>query len=181
MGRLSAIASISSPAVRMQQEKSRAVLRIAERAVRSRVFIIARAMPSRRLLRSARARGDVELGSAIDHRGMEEERAARETLDLGLPVDDDGRDRRVDDQWSAPAGAGGQLVERDHGDLDQARARKVGLPRAAAGTLHEARARAAGWSLAEQAADVRVPGHKLDRRLLVAHREQLVVGVVEVL
>src|SRR6266516_3001147 len=59
IGRLSAIASSSSPDVRTQQEKSRAVLRIAERAVRSSVFIIARATPSKRLLSSASSSGDV--------------------------------------------------------------------------------------------------------------------------
>jgi hypothetical protein len=44
----------------MQHEKSRAVLRIAERAVRRSVFIIAREIPSNRLLRSASSSEEVD-------------------------------------------------------------------------------------------------------------------------
>src|SRR3954452_11674130 len=91
IGRLSAIASSSSPAVRMQHEKSRAVLRIAERAVRRSVFIIAREIPSKRLPRSASSTGDVTGGSGTRHRRLEQERPAGEPVHGRVGVDDDRR------------------------------------------------------------------------------------------
>ncbi len=52
-GRLSASASSSWPAVRMQHERSRALLIRPERAVRNSVFAILRAIVSSRLERTA--------------------------------------------------------------------------------------------------------------------------------
>ena len=53
IGRLSAAASSSCSAVRSTQEKSRAMVRMPERPVRSSVFAILRAMPSKRAVRTA--------------------------------------------------------------------------------------------------------------------------------
>src|SRR5689334_12790442 len=104
IGRLSAIASSSSPAVRTKQEKSRAVFRTAERAVRRSVFIIDRATPSKRLLRSASWSGPVRTGSATAasrfRRGerLDEKRAARRPRHGRALVEDERRHRRLDEQ-----------------------------------------------------------------------------------
>ena len=53
MGRLSAVASMAQSAVTMQQEKSRARFNTPDRPVRYSVLVIFRAMPSKRLIRTA--------------------------------------------------------------------------------------------------------------------------------
>src|SRR5690242_928088 len=104
LGRLTAEARSRPSAVRMTQEKSWPLFSTPERAVRNSVFAILRAMLSSRLARiamptpagSVREDGLIS-GLLVRGRRDDDEAAARRAPRHGAGIDDDGRERRLDE------------------------------------------------------------------------------------
>src|SRR5581483_1026649 len=184
---LSANARSSASAVRIEHEKSRAMLRTPDLPARSNAFVIARTIVSSLFLitaiwRPSRATDQIELFEVFQVRpigtGLDHERRG-----LGAPstcsrIDDDRGDRGLYDRRAVKLLTDRKSIEIDDGRLEPSAAvevdRPLRRPRRAGGRM-----RGVDGGRAQAALDLRLPRDEFDIRVGVVVGKDLLVDAIE--